>query len=71
MKRAKSGSGFRTRFWGPLILAHFPQAPKRSHFRARIWEAGDRHDLHSGARLWNRKSGGARIKNQCQMQSDN
>ena len=22
-------SGFRTVFWGPLMLAHFPQAPKK------------------------------------------
>ena len=29
---AKSGSGFRTRFWGPLVLAHFPQAPKTVPF---------------------------------------
>ena len=29
---AKSRSGFRTRFWGPLVLAHFPQAPKTVPF---------------------------------------
>ena len=29
---AKSMSGLRTRFWGPLVLAHFPQAPKTVPF---------------------------------------
>ena len=38
---AKSGSGFRTRFGGPLVLAHFPQAPKNGpHFRVRILGGG-------------------------------
>ena len=38
---AKIGSGFRTLFWGPLVLAHFPQAPKTgSHFLARVLGGG-------------------------------
>ena len=38
---AKIGSGFRTLFWGPLVLAHFPQAPKTgSHFWARVLGGG-------------------------------
>ena len=53
---AKIGSGFRTLFWGPLVLAHFPQAPKRGPvFGPAFWEAEAeyRHDLHFGARFWN------------------
>ena len=29
---AKIGSGFRTLFWGLVVLAHFPQAPKTEPF---------------------------------------
>ena len=43
----KSGSGFRTLFWGPLVLAHFPQAPKTGPiFGPAFWEPEYRHDLH-------------------------
>ena len=67
----KSGPDFGPFFWGPLVLAHFPQAPKTgSHFWARVWEAEYRHDLHFGARFWNHEIW-TRIKKQCQMQSDN
>ena len=53
---------------GPFRIRTLSTGPqKRSHFRAEFWEAGYRHDPHFGARFWSR----TRIKNQCQMQSDN
>ena len=68
---AKSGSGFRTRFGGPLVLAHFPQAPKTVPFPGpNFGRRGTAATPHFGARFWSRKIW-ARIKNQCQMQSDN
>ena len=67
---AKSGSGFRTRFWGPLVLAHFPQAPKTVPFPGPNFGRRGTATPHFGARFWSRKIW-ARIKNQCQMQSDN
>ena len=47
---AKIGSGFRTLFWGLVVLAHFPHI-----FGPAFWEAEYRHDLHFGARFWNRE----------------
>ena len=69
---AKSGSGFRTRFWGPLFsIGTLSTGPKNGPISgSEFWEAGYRHDPHFGARFWSRKIW-ARIKNQCQMQSDN
>ena len=63
---AKSGSGFRTRSWGPLVLAHFPQAQKRSHFRVRILGGGVPPRPHFGARFGVAKSGrGSKISARC------
>ena len=48
---AKIGSGFRTLFWGLLVLAHFPQAPKTEPF------VGPHFGRRSTAttRFWNRE----------------
>ena len=68
---AKIGSGFRTLFWGLVVLAHFPQAPKTAPF------LGPRFGRRSTATTFTLelafgtvKSGGGSNK-QCQMQSDN
>ena len=67
---AKSGSGFRTRFWGPLILAHFPQAPKTVPFPGPNFGRRGTATTSLWSSLLSRKIW-ARIKNQYQMQSDN
>ena len=56
---------------GPQVYWYtFHRPQKRSHFRVRILEGGVPPRPHFGARFWSRKIW-ARIKNQCQMQSDN
>ena len=57
-------------FWGPLVLAHFPQAPKTVPFSVPNFGQAGYHALHFGDRFWNHKIC-AQINNQCQMQSDN
>ena len=64
---AKSMSGLRTRFWGGTLSTGPKNGPISG---SEFWEAGYSHDPHFGACFWSRKIW-ARIKNQCQMQSDN
>ena len=65
----KIGSGFRTLFWGPLVLAHFPQVPflgPRFGRRRRSTATTFTLELAFGTMKSGRGS-----KKQCQMQSDN
>ena len=58
-------------FLGPFSIGTLSTGPKNGPISgSEFWEAGYRHDLTLELAFWSRKIW-ARIKNQCQMQSDN